>query len=663
VSRREEDTIVETLESGREAIRNHDWDKALETLTRVDDEVGLSPDDLMLLGDACWWSSQPDRAVDVFERAYNEYIEDGRVGDAATAGAILAYFAMRRMAVSVSMGWVARVEKLLDGQPESKGHAWLEVLHVARALFFEHDLDAVVVAADEAIEVAQRQDVVGAQALAMSFKGIALTYRGEWREGMALVDEASVLAMSRGDDLRASSDVYCNTMGVCSSLGDYRRAGEWTDEAERWMKSNSLGGFTGVCQVHRAELKRLRGAWSEAERDARVACDELERFHLLNGLGFANYEIGEVRRRMGDLDSAEDAFMRAYEYGHAAQPGLALLRMDQGDLEGAMKSIAGALGDLSGDASSPDLLSRGHLLPAQAEIAVAAGDYETARTAITELDEIADLYDAPTWKATALTCRGSLELASDHADEALGVLSRAWRLWQEIDLPYERARSRELLGRARMATGDAATAELELRAARSAYQQLGAHTDLARLEKVTEARGRDLPSGERLTKTFMFTDIVTSTDLIGLIGDDAWERLLAWHDRELRRAIVEHQGDEVRHTGDGFFVAFDSPRAAIDCAVTIQRRLVEHRLEHGFSPTVRIGLHIAEATRNRDDYSGVGVHVAARIGDLGGGEEIVVSSPLLKASGPIPYATSDRREVELKGVTEPVVVYKIDWRT
>ena len=636
---------------------------AVDALSQADHETDLTPDDLMLLGDACWWSSQPDRAVDIFERAYDGYVKAERLGDAATVGALLAYFALRRMAVSVATGWMARVERLLDGQPESRGHAWLKILHLGKAMFVDQDLDTVIKEAEEAMAIAERQNAVGPQSLAMSFKGIAMTYRGDWREGMALVDEASVLAMSRGDDLRASSDVYCNMMGVCSSLGDYRRAGEWTDQAERWMKSRSLGGFTGVCQVHRAELKRLRGAWSEAERDARVACTEMERFHLLNGIGFANYEIGEVRRRMGDLDAAEDAFMRAYEYGHPAQPGFALLKLDQGDTEGAMESISGALAANPLDVASPDILTRGHLLPALAEIAVAYGDHETAEAAVDELEEISKTYDAPTWEATASTCRGSLELAKGDTESALAVLGRAWRLWQEIDLPYETARSRELLGRARLATGDDSGAQLEFRAVRSVYQQLGAKSDLERLEQLAGLPASSRTSTERLTRSFMFTDIVTSTDLIGLIGDDSWERLLAWHDRELRKAIDEYHGEEVRHTGDGFFVTFDSPRAAIDCAVAIQRSLVEHRLEHGFSPTVRIGIHIAEATRQRDDYSGVGVHVAARIGDLGGGEDIVVSSDLLQATGPIPYSTSDAREVELKGVADPVRVYKIDWRT
>jgi class 3 adenylate cyclase len=436
---------------------------------------------------------------------------------------------------------------------------------------------------------------------------------------------------------------------------------EWTEQAERWMKSNSVGGFTGVCQVHRAELKRLRGDWSQAEHDARVACNELERFHLLNGLGFANYEIGEVRRRMGDLDAAEDAFTRAYEYGHAAQPGFALLLMDRGDLDGGAESINGAVAVTRSDAGG-DLLTRGHLLPAQIEIALARGDLDTARHAISELEQIADTYDSATWRAMLLSCRGSLLLEVGESEPALRSLDEAWRIWQQTDLPYEAARARELLSRARLATGDGAGARLEASAVRSAYERLGARLDLQRLEETVGSDGRHRRDGERLTKAFMFTDIVTSTDLIGLIGDEAWERLLDWHDRALRTVLVEHRGDEVRHTGDGFFFAFDSPRAGVDAAVDIQRRLSDHRLEHGFSPTIRIGLHLAEATKQRGDYVGGGVHVAARIGDLGQGDEIVVSEDLMRAAGEVPYGLSRTRTVELKGVSDPVTVANVDWR-
>jgi class 3 adenylate cyclase len=209
--------------------------------------------------------------------------------------------------------------------------------------------------------------------------------------------------------------------------------------------------------------------------------------------------------------------------------------------------------------------------------------------------------------------------------------------------------------------GDERAGHLDLQVATNTFRELGAAADLRRVQHLS---GVSDPAehGERVERVFMFTDIVASTDLIGIIGDSAWESLLRWHDRTLRELFKQHDGDVVRSTGDGFFVSFDSPRSAIDCAVSIQQRLADHRQEHGFAPWVRIGLHIAEATHIDGDYSGQGVHVAARIGGVGDRDEIVVSEAVLEAAGDIPYRVSGRREADLKGITESVVVHDVHWR-
>lgn len=160
----------------------------------------------------------------------------------------------------------------------------------------------------------------------------------------------------------------------------------------------------------------------------------------------------------------------------------------------------------------------------------------------------------------------------------------------------------------------------------------------------------------------MFTDIVTSTDLVGLIGDDSWGELLRWHDRELRSAFAHHRGEEIKTTGDGFFVAFERATDALECGVDIQRRLARHRREHGFAPQVRIGIHAAEATRQGGDYQGRGVHVAARVGAAAVGEEILVSGATLSEIDSIRFGLSDPRQLSLKGVEEPVEVRSVNWR-
>ena len=110
------------------------------------------------------------------------------------------------------------------------------------------------------------------------------------------------------------------------------------------MRRESAGGYPGICRVHRAELKMLRGRWPEAEQEARQACDELERFRLLDGIGFAQYEIGEVRLRMGDLDGRPPRHsIGPTSTGTMPSPALALLQLARGEVAEAARSIARAL--------------------------------------------------------------------------------------------------------------------------------------------------------------------------------------------------------------------------------------------------------------------------------------------------------------------------------
>ena len=651
---------VDTLGLGREAFRRHAWSEALEAFAAAGRTADLTPDDLELEGEAAWWLGDPDTATDALERAFAAHLDAGETVAAARVALLLTYLSFRRLAGSVGASWQGRAERLLEREPESGVNAWLEITRAAGA-HAQSDLPEAAAHIDRAIEIASAHQEADAHGLALSFKGSLQIAWGNWQDGLALIDEAAAAASSGKIGVRWASDIYCNTIAACRDVSDYRRAAQWIDEAERWMHRQSVGGYPGICRVHRAELKMLRGRWPEAEQEARHATEELELFRIMDGVGFAHYEVGEVRLRMGDLGAAADAFERAYEHGHDAQPGLALLQLAQGDLDEAARSIERALAPGEGGAAQADQARRARYLPARVEIALAQGDVETARLAATELEALAAQFDRPAFVGAALTARGAVELAAgDHA-EAARIFDRAWRQWQEIELPYESATSRVLYGKALLAGGDVAAAHRDFRAARTIFERLGAARDL---KAVTELLGDEAPAERaitRVSKTFMFTDIVTSTDLVGLIGDDAWEKLLRWHDRELRKAIAEHQGEEVQHTGDGFFVAFEHALDGVECAVDIQRRLVHHRQEHGFAPFVRIGLHTAEATSQAGDFSGRGVHIAARVGAAAGAAEILISEPVASAMGTSRFPTSTAREVHLKGVKEPMEVRTVDW--
>ena len=353
--------MVQTLESGRAAAGREAWEEAWKTLTEADGEEALSPADLELLADAAWWTAHPDESVDALERAFNGYVGADMPIDAARVAVLLAYLALRRLAGSVANGWRARAVRLLEGQPESTVHASLKVMDVFEAIGIRRDLDEGIAVAEEVLELARRTGNRDAESQAQVLKGYALLAKGDWTEGLALIDEATSVALSGDASLRSASDVYCVTISACRDVGDFGRAGEWTEEADRWMNRHSVGGYSGVCRVHRAELKRLKGNWTEAEQEALSACQELERYHMLDGVGHGQYEVGEIRLHMGDLAGAEAAFAMAYEHGVDPQPGLALLMLARGQADEAAKSLERSLAG-GEDGLGADLIMRSRTL-------------------------------------------------------------------------------------------------------------------------------------------------------------------------------------------------------------------------------------------------------------------------------------------------------------
>lgn len=642
---------ADALAAGREAIKRHAWTEAVEHLSDPAVQDRLEPKDHDSLAEAAWWTGNHQRSIEARERAFAGYMERGDVFAAAMAAMRLSVDHSHKHVPSVARAWLRRAERMLEGLPESTAHGYLARHHRFAALE-RRDLEAALEHADRTLDIGTRFGDRDLQALGLHDKGDVLIAMGRIEEGLELVDEATVAAVSGELGPLTTGIVYCNTITTCDELADYSRAGEWTEAAQRWCERQSIRGFPGVCRVHRADIMRLRGDWSEAEQEARLALDELRDFNL-SIAAEALYEVGEIRLRMGDLEAAEEAFREAHELGREPQPGLAMLRLFEGKPDAALSALSHALDERW------DRRARVRLLPTLVEAAIATGDVDRARAAVEELEEVAVIFSSQAIEAAALTSRGAVVLAEGDAQAAVAPARKALRLWQELNLPYEAARTRMLLASAYPALGDEA-AELELRAARTTFEKLGADLDW---RKATEALTPVAPAGatgRRVTRTFLFTDIERSTNLVEAMGDEAWQDLLRWHDTALRSLFAEHGGEEIKHTGDGFFVAFGDAPAALTCAIGIQRKLSEHRRTHGFAPRVRMGLHAAEATEAGGDYFGRGVNQAARIGALAAGGEILVSRETFDAAGD-GFDCSPPRSVTLKGMTDPIDVVGVTW--
>jgi class 3 adenylate cyclase len=643
--------IAERLEHARAALERRDWMQAYELLTELDHTERLDAEDLNGLADATWWTGRMDESIEARTRVYAARLERGEQRAAALSALRLARdHELKRSGLQGA--WLARAERLLADEEDCPELGYLERTR-SRLALADGDFDAAIAHAERVLELGNRFGERNLMALGLHDKGSALVRQGEPEAGLALIDEATVAAVSGELNPYATGIVYCGVIAASFDVADLARAGNWTEAAKRWCERQSISGFPGVCRVNRAEVMRLRGSWTEAEEEIRTAVAELDGF-APSVAALAFYELGELRLRMGDLAGADDAFRQAHGLGFEPQPGLALLRLANGEVQPARRGLQRALAD-----EGRGRLMRARLLPASVEIFLAAGELEEARTAATELAEIAQHYGTPALAAHAASTAGAVALAEADASTALGELRQAIRLYQEVETPYEAARVRLLAAEAYRLEGDADAAELELRAAQATFDRLGASRDLRR---TVDALGRlgATAGGERTGRTFVYTDIVDSTPLVEAIGDQAWTGLVGWHDRTLRGLFGEYGGEEVDHRGDGFFVAFPDPKSAIECAAAVQRRLAAHRRTNGFAPGVRIGVHATEASRGPGGYSGKGVHEAARVGDLGGAGEIYASLTTAELVDGVVY--SEPQTVTLKGISEPVAVVTIDWR-
>jgi len=644
--------VGDLVERGREAVSHRDWPEANEVLSAADADGGLEPEDLELLAKAAWWTGRQNQSIEVRERAYARYVERGDKGRAALMALTLRREYGAKLQGSVAKGWLTRAERLLQDEPESLAHGYLALAH-GQLAWHRGELDRALEHMERGVDISRRFDDADLQAWASLYRGMVLIDLGRVEQGWALMEDVSAAAVGSELGSYTTGGVFCNVISTCRDLADYRRASEWADAAKRWCERQSINGFPGVCRVHRAEVMRLLGTWSEAETELRTACDELTEFSPVHA-GAAFHELGEVRLRMGDLAGAEEAFRRANEMGEDPQPGRAMLLLAQGKVEAAASSIRRTLEE------EWNKLHRARLLPMQAEVADAAGDPATALAAAEELDAIADEFGSEAIRAAADWAHGLTDLTAGRAADAERRFRKARQRWREIDAPYEAARAGVALAEAHAAEGDPEAARLELETALAAFERLGAAPDAAATTARLGAFDPATTAPPVARRTFVFTDIVGSTSLLEAIGDDAWNDLRRWHDETLRACIANHGGEEVDHTGDGFFMAFPDASSAIACAQEIQRRLADHRRDHGFAPQVRIGLHAAEASRIGESYSGMGVHTAARVGGIAGAGEIAASVSTIE--GLKGLSVTESREVELKGMAEPVAIVTIDWR-
>jgi len=475
---------VDQLQRGRSSYAERAWRDAFESLVRADRTAPLEAEDLERLARSAYMVGRDDAYLDGLERAHQAHLDGGRTDLAVRCCFWIGHNLLFRAEVGRAAGWFARAQRLLDTaglDGVERGYllipVWLEQMAGGH-------YDAGLATAAEAARVGERFGDADLVWLARDEQARALMRLGRVDEGLPLVNEALVVADAGELSPIVTGILYCNTILFCRDTWELRHVQEWTDALTRWCERQpQMVAHNGLCLVHRAEILLIRGAFESALQEARQTT---ERFTagVLNqiALGKAQYFQAEAHRLRGEFAAAQEAYGQASRLGCEPQPGLALLRLAQGNADAAAAAIRRAVGETTGPHD------RAGLLPAYVDIMVAIGSFDHAREACRELDAIAEHSPKEALVAMAAFARGTLTLAEGRTSDALPFLRRAQGAWSRLGATYEVARVRVLLGLACRALGDGDTADLELAAAQEVFERLGATPDRARVDSLTAGR-------------------------------------------------------------------------------------------------------------------------------------------------------------------------------
>lgn len=462
----------------RSALGRGDFESALSALA----SSGESPEVLELRAAAAYGAGRQEASIAAWERLYDVQLDAGASEAAARAAALVALNLLCETGLMAPVrAWSGRAQQLVANEEPGPVHALLAIIRTYER-FLSGDPAAAMEPAREAVELGTVHGVDPARGLGRVAVARLTIHAGDVDGGIAMLDDLAVDLGAGHFDPLTTGNVYCELICAALWLGRHDRAREWTEVMDRWRHGPAFGATHGRCRVHRAELLRISGPGADAEEEALAACDELRPW-MRREFGWPLVELGNIRLRRGDLVGAEEAYLEAHDHAWSAQPGLALVRLAQGDLRAAAAMVQSEIEhptQLPWKERPPfGDLQLVPLLAARAEIAEASGDAAAAGAAAEALTAIQARYPSPGIQAEAALARARSALLSNAPDAAIDPARDAVALWSELGAPYDVATARVVLGHAHRAAGNDTLAHVEWSAARSAFSAFGAAHRLA----------------------------------------------------------------------------------------------------------------------------------------------------------------------------------------
>jgi DNA-binding NarL/FixJ family response regulator len=455
------------LAGAREAHARRDWLASYDGFSRAQEIAPLATEDLDALAVAAWRLGRCKESVPIAEQVFTQLARSDPAA-AAKKAVDVALAWLTRGDLNIGQGWMNRARRLLDGAPESPTHACLAYLdaYIADVI---GDADALGQKAAALGEMSARLDIPTVTALGLIVEAVAAIREARMTDAFGLIDEAMLPVLADEVPIEWAGDIYCLVLHHCNRVADQPHMRAWTQSMERWCQDVAASlTYSGLCDVHRLQLRAANEDYRLLEDKLSAASSKLEEVNTF-AAAEGYYQLGEIRRRRGDVDGALAAFSRAREMGVDPQPGEALLRCKQGDSMAARTALQMALG-------WQDRIGRIRLLRAAVEVALVRDCLDEAEALCRELEAGARDFGTPGFRAWAAHARSAVLVERGEYGPALDALQVALREYRTQECRYETAEVYELMAIAHKELGDNDLAAAHAATAQSIYSQLGLET-------------------------------------------------------------------------------------------------------------------------------------------------------------------------------------------
>jgi DNA-binding NarL/FixJ family response regulator len=458
------DTHSELLLAARTAHGRRDWHASYTAFVRAGEDSPLGIDDLDAMAAAAWQLGYGKESLRVAERVYAQLVRTDPSA-AAMKAVEVALAWVTRGDLNIGQGWMNRARRLLEGAPEGPTHGYLAYLDALTSLM-SRDVEGLPLRVATLRDVCSRLDNPAVTALCHVAEALAAIGEARIVEAYGLIDEAMLPVLADQVPIDWAGDIYCVVLNQCHRLADLPRMRALTQSMERWCNDFAVSAnYGGVCDVHRLQLLAATDDYRALEHRLLATSRALEEVNS-SAAGEGHYQLGEVRRLLGDADGAYAAFARARALGVEPQPGEALLRCRTGDSDTAWADLRVAL-------AVEDRTGRMRLLRGAVEVALARDHLDEAERHCTEMESTAADYSTPGYRAWAAHARGAILVRREQHEAAIAALQAALREYRTQLSRYEAAQVYEWMAIAHRGLGDQELAAADTATAENIYSQLG----------------------------------------------------------------------------------------------------------------------------------------------------------------------------------------------